>query len=211
VAIEFNIPPAKDAKAFVQSIGSTLDFLAMSVHSMYGFNLQKLSAASFPDEELEDPAARVFGCDPDYNAWTGKRNPKPKASDPNLRSCGGHIHVGGLPEGIDKKRVIRCMDFFLGVPSALMDDGEKRKELYGKRGAYRDKSYGVEYRTLSNFWVFDAKLRQWAWDNTERAVKAAMEGFEVEELDDEILSAIDKNDKIVAAELCKTYELEVVQ
>lgn len=211
VAIEFNIPPANSVRAFQESIGKTLEFLQMSVDSMYGFKLIKSSAESFPEEELEAPAARVFGCDPDYNAWTGKRNPKPRAKDRNLRSCGGHIHVGGYSkEEIDTKHLIKCMDLFLGVPSVLMDNGELRKELYGKRGAYRDKPYGCEYRTLSNFWVFEDRLRQWAWDNTERAVQAAKSRFAVDDYDDGILSAIDNNDKNAAAELVNHLGLEVV-
>lgn len=211
VAIEFNIPPAPDAKTFIHSIGETLDFLSQSVDMMYGFKLVRTSAESFPQEELVSAAAKVFGCDPDYNAWTGKRNPRPRADDPTLRSCGGHIHVGGYDKNsVKSEEIIKCMDAFLGVPSVLMDEGEKRRLLYGKRGAYRDKPYGCEYRTLSNFWVFDPRLRQWAWDNTERAVKAAMSRFAVDDYKDGILEAIDNNNKAVAEQLVKELQLEVV-
>jgi hypothetical protein len=211
VAVEFNIPPAPNAQEFVRSIGRTLDFLTATVDGMYGFHIHRSSAESFPKEELVSPASQVFGCDPDYNAWTGKKNPRPKARDRNLRSCGGHIHVGGYEkQELASDRLIKCMDLYLGVPSILMDEGELRKELYGKAGAFRDKSYGCEYRTLSNFWVFDERLRQWAWDNTERAVKAAMSQFAIDDYKDGILNAIDNNDKKIAAELVKELELEVV-
>jgi len=59
------------------------------------------------------------------------------------------------------------MDLYLGVPSVLMDKGELRKQLYGKAGAYRMKPYGVEYRTLSNFWIFSDTTIGWVWDNTD--------------------------------------------
>lgn len=210
VAIEFNIPPAASAKAFVESVGKTLDFLAFHVDTLYGFRLSNLSAASFPEEELIAPGALTFGCDPDYNAWTGKRNPRPKAEDKNLRSCGGHIHIGGYPNFVRPESVIQCMDIFAGVPSVLMDNGEERKKLYGKRGAFRAKSYGCEYRVMSNFWVFTPELRAWAWEQTERAVLAAMEGFPAIDYDAAVLAAIDKNDKGAAAELCKELKLEVI-
>jgi hypothetical protein len=35
----------------------------------------------------------------------------------------------------------------------LWDSDKKRRELYGALGAYRPKSYGVEYRVLSNAWL----------------------------------------------------------
>lgn len=213
VAIEFNIPPAKGAKEFSESIGKTLKFLSMTVEAQHGFKLHRASAESFPDSELVSPAALEFGCDPDYNAWTRARNPRPAAEDKNLRSCGGHIHIGlgdELKDLVEPEYLIKCMDFHAGVPSVLLDEGEKRKLLYGKRGAFRSKSYGVEYRTLSNFWVFEPKLRQWAWDATERAVRAALEGFPVDDYDEAIELAIDHNDKEAARDLVKEFKLEMV-
>lgn len=210
VAIEFNIPPAANAKEFVNSIQSTLKFLTNSVKHMHGLRLSDLSAASFPEEELRHPAALEFGCDPDFNAWTLRRNPKPQAKDKTLRSCGGHVHVGFEKGFLDMIQLIRSMDLHLGVPSVLMDKGELRKELYGKAGAFRDKSYGAEYRTLSNFWVLDERLTKWVWDNTERAVTAVESRFAVDDYKDSILDAIDNNNKEAAAYLCKELNLEVL-
>jgi len=213
VAMEFNIPAANRVEEFVESIGKTLKFLNDGVKESYGFTIGELASADFPDKELQHPAAQEFGCDPDFNAWTGKKNPRPRAPSPNLRSCGGHVHIGyNVKElGDDSpQRVVRCMDLFLGVPSVLMDKDEKRKQLYGKRGAYRVKPYGVEYRTLSNFWIFNPRLRQWVWENTHRAVDAVVAQFPVEEYSDQILDAIDNNNKDVANQLVKQLNLEVV-
>lgn len=211
VAVEFNIPPASDAKEFINSINQTIRFLGDVVRDNYGLRISPLSAASFPHDQLMDPAALEFGCDPDYNAYTGRRNPRPKADDAALRSCGGHIHVGYDKKAIDHKRIIRMMDLHLGVPSILMDEGDLRKKLYGKAGAYREKNYGVEYRTLSNFWIFQDRLIEWAWNNTERAVVAADAQFALSE-DDEacIVSCINSNDKTSAKQLVERFELEVV-
>jgi hypothetical protein len=220
VAMEFNIPPAANAKEFVDYIGKTIEHLTEGIKKQYDFDICPLSAARFGDEELDNPAAKVFGCDPDFNAWTGRRNPRPRAADKNLRSCGGHIHVGYLddPQFKDEKwhhpevdrAMARAMDLFLGVPSVMMDNGDLRKQLYGKAGAYRQKSYGVEYRTLSNFWVLKPRLIQWAWENTERAVKAVVEQFPVEEDKDLILEAINANEKDIAQHLCNKYKLDVI-
>ena len=71
VALEYNIPPSPSREAFVSNISTMMSFLRQSMKDSYGFNLLKESAISFPDSELSDPRALVFGCDPDFNAWSG--------------------------------------------------------------------------------------------------------------------------------------------
>ena len=94
VALEYNIPPSNSKKLFVDNITSAMDFLGETLQDKLGLHFVKDSAISFPAEELMHPAAKVFGCDPDFNAWNMRVNRKPKSNDPNLRSCGGHIHIG---------------------------------------------------------------------------------------------------------------------
>lgn len=209
VALEFNIPPATGRSSFIKSINDTLKHLTEMVSEGHQLQISQLSAASFPTTELQDPAALVFGCDPDYNAWTLDMNPKPSAEDKNLRSCGGHVHVGyDRATGPRSYEIIRMMDLHLGVPSVLMDKGELRKQLYGKAGAYRDKTYGVEYRTLSNFWIFNDRTIGWVWDNTNRAVEAA-EKFSLTEEDSKLVQqAINDNDKQLAVSLVDRFKLE---
>jgi hypothetical protein len=210
VAIEFNTPPASSAKEFVASVKKAMTFLGDVVREQHGFTIVNVSAASFPKDELEHPAAQEFGCDPDFNAWTMRKNPRPKADDASLRSCGGHVHVGFKPGALDGPKLIRAMDLYLGVPSVLMDKGELRKQLYGKAGAFRKKSYGMEYRTLSNFWVFDDRLTQWVWENTERAVQAVDSQFAIDDYRDSILDAINNNNKDAARFLAQECKLEVL-
>lgn len=211
VALEFNIPASDSKQIFVDNVGRAMEMLEHMVGDMHGLKFCRASAASFPEEELQDPRAFEFGCEPDYNAWTGKMNPKPKAEDPNLRSAGGHVHVGYKLNKKQKQELVRYMDLVLSVPAQYMDvDGEVRKRLYGKAGACRYKSYGVEYRSLSNFWVFSPRLREWVYDNTERALVAVLNGESVASEKDNILAAVDGGDRKVAHELIQKYNLEVV-
>jgi hypothetical protein len=51
-----------------------------------------------------------------------------------------------------------ALDAFVGLPSVAWDQQQGRREHYGLAGLYRKKTYGddiggVEYRTLSNFWL----------------------------------------------------------
>jgi Phage phiEco32-like COOH.NH2 ligase-type 2 len=210
VALEFNIPPSHSKAEFVSNLVKATGFLEAQICAPYGWTFDKRSAISFAMEELDDPRAFVFGCDPDYNAWTGRVNPRPHSDDRALRSAGGHVHIGCKSLGVKPREVIRACDLYLGVPSVLMDNGELRKQLYGKAGAYRVKPFGVEYRTLSNFWIFDEKLVGWVYDNTERALVAALEKTPIIQDRDLILQAINLNDKAAAKLLVDKYQLEVV-
>ena len=202
VSLEYGIPPAASSKEFQSHLRRVM---AKSLDWLPGLSFSNLSCIAFDEDQLEHPRARIFGCEPDYNAWTLDVNPKPAAANPALRSAGGHIHV---ETDLDAAAVIRAMDLFLGVPSVLMDTrGAPRRELYGKAGAFRKKSYGVEYRTLSNFWVLDEKLIDWVWRNTERAL-ANVGGAEYFEKD--ILGSINNGDIEAAKFLVKSCKLEVL-
>lgn len=205
VAVEFNIAPATTYEGFRASIHKVLNYLRENF-PVYQFSHE--SAVSFPPEELNTPQAQEFGCEPDYNAWTGKRNRKPTAKDPNLRSAGGHIHVGNEIAVKDPVAVIRAMDLFLGVPSIIMDHGELRKELYGKAGCFRPKDYGCEYRTLSNFWIWDDNLIKWAYEGTQRALDFVAAGHTINETDGHMIQrAINLNNKNDVNYLMHTYSI----
>jgi hypothetical protein len=203
VALEYNIPPANNADDFIAKIRSIMGFLGEQV-AKQGLHFSDQSAVFFPKDQLNDPRALEFGCEPDYNAWTKAENPRPKADDATLRSCGGHVHVGA--QDVDVINSVKLMDLYLGVPSVLIDKGDLRKKLYGKRGAYRPKPYGFEYRTLSNFWVVGGdELIKWVWNNTQLALDA--EHIRVDEEEDVILDAIDNNNKNAAAWLIDKYDI----
>lgn len=201
VALEFGIPPAATEDEFVHHVQAVmhkgLDFVP-------GMKFSTLSCIIFPEDQMQHPMAHIFGCEPDFDAWTKEVNKSPKPPHPYMRSAGGHIHV---ETQLDPCQVVKNMDVFLGIPSVLMDKGEERKQMYGKRGAFRGKPYGVEYRTLSNFWIFHEELIRWAWRNTARALEYTNS---VDQYADAIVEAINNNNKNVAQELVKELSLEVV-
>ena len=176
VAVEFNTSPSLDCRRFIQMIHKNLDSIKrlLPAHS-----ISTESAWSFDQDELNTPAAQMFGCEPDYNAWTGKRNPKPFAEDMCLRSAGGHIHIGHEIAQTKPEEVIRACDLFLGVPSIKMDKGTLRRSLYGNAGAYRKKPYGVEYRTLSNFWIFTEDTIEWVYSQVAKALLFVDQGYTI--------------------------------
>lgn len=108
-------------------------------------------------ESLSD-AAKLLGCGPSLN----KYDPKATISvDPTYRtrSAGGHIHLGlhtNTPLFQQRERLIPLLDVLLGNTSVMIDReplAAKRREVYGRAGEYRLPEHGIEYRTLSNFWL----------------------------------------------------------
>lgn len=176
VAVEFNIPPAKTKKEFISNIQYMLSY----INTILPPNLVTKTepSAYFDYIQLTHPQAMEFGCSPDFNAWTFAENPKPEGSATNLRTCGGHIHVGYDNPNIDiSAKIIKALDIFVGIPLALLEPSNPRKELYGSYGACRFKSYGVEYRTPSNYWLTNAELIGFVYDQTVKAINAIDSGF----------------------------------
>jgi len=207
VALEYNIPASDSQQSLVDNINKAMTHLLEMV-GQQGLSFSRESAAFFPEDQLQHPAALEFGCDPDFNAWSGKMNPRPKAADATLRSCGGHVHIGTDTTGLDRAALMRRCDLFLGVPSQLMDNGHLRKKLYGKAGAFRPKPYGAEYRTLSNYWIFRPELVAWVYQNTRLALDA--EHLPVEEEKEAILDAINHNNSAAARHLVDKYNIPMV-
>jgi hypothetical protein len=51
---------------------------------------------------------------------------------------------------------IPLIDVFCGIPSVLVDrdtGSKERRKQYGRAGDFRYQPHGIEYRTLSNFWI----------------------------------------------------------
>lgn len=172
VAVEYNIPPATTKEQFVESNFRVLKYLEDYVGKL-GLEFSNDAAALFPHSELKDLRALVFGCEPDFNVWTRDVNPSPMLPDEyfNLRSAGGHVHVGWENPTMDEREeLIMAMDVFVGAPAIELDKDTLRRKLYGKAGAFRIKDYGAEYRTLSNFWIQSKESMEWVFDRTINAV-----------------------------------------
>lgn len=202
VALEFGIPPAASAEQFVQHIYDVQ--VAAGKVLPKGLSYSSESCVSFPKEELNTAEANVFGCEPDYNAWTGKENPPPKVPDRTLRSAGGHVHI---ETQLDPVAVVRACDLFMGLPSLIEDSkGAARRQLYGKPGAFRAKPYGVEYRVLSNYWIFSIARTTAIWQRASKALEFVHKYGVLE--DQRVQAALLSNDAEAAHALMKEYKVQ---
>lgn len=205
VAFEFNVPCAQTKTAWVRNFKAMRSKVS-SILKALDLKIATEASVSFNTNELKHPNALVFGCEPDYDAWKAIENKKPTAIDANLRTAGGHIHVGtkvGMLTGV------KLMDLYLGVPSVILDNtpaSKARRELYGKAGAMRPKPYGFEYRTLSNFWMFNDKLTAWVFTNTAKAMTKENIVF-TPELSERIQTCINTGDVDMAKAIITEFEI----
>lgn len=220
VLAEFNVNPASSEAEFVQNTLLILSDLREIIKPL-DLSVDIKASGIFDDSELTHYLAKLAGCDPDYNAWSLQENVAPDLSSTGLRSCGGHLHVSfdrAKNDMMSRPYLVRILDLVAGVPSVLMDTDNDRRRLYGKAGAHRPKMVenndpydGVEYRTLSNFWLTSEDTIGWAY----RAVKRAVTEYDkllsiTEEYGQAIVQTIDTANRPMAKKLCEKFGLEVV-
>lgn len=187
VAAEFNTFPTNDVSVWVknhQAVMSAMKPFLMQKDERLAITIQPTAWFdqdywnSLPDE------VKVLGCTPDYNAYTGGENDPPETELP-FRTGGGHVHIGwgsgfdpSDPKHFEEcRRIVRQLDATLYPASLAWDSDEERRSLYGKVGAFRPKSYGVEYRPLSNKWVGSTETLEQVFNTTMAALRDYDEGI----------------------------------
>lgn len=169
VLAECAIKPGKNKKQVLKNVTDCLKIYSEMVSP---FKLVAQAAQNYPRSELKHPEAKRVGCDPDMCVYEMEMQPPPveEIRDGELRTCGGHIHLGSkmlLSDGPEPIRVIQMADLFLGIPSLWLDTditSAVRRSLFGQAGRYRVKDYGIEYRSLGNFWLKSSELVGWVYD-----------------------------------------------
>jgi hypothetical protein len=183
---------------------------------VHPFLLHPQASHTYPAAECEHPGAKEFGCDPELNAYEMQVvNPPLCSPDSTFRSAGGHIHLGymsgpeyPLIDTMGRWWAARYLDWFVGLPSVLMDTdptSQDRRRLYGGAGNLRPKNYGLEYRTLSVFWLRSPATVALVWDLCEftlahmQQTPNHQEAWE--EFQDGVRKAIDTGDRQAALDL----------
>lgn len=179
VNLEMGIIPGKTKVEVVNNFRAA--FLT-AAEMVAPFKVVPRASAEFDPEELDNPLAKRINCHPEMCAYTLLELYKPvmEFARGTFRTAAGHIHLGAEegalkhgPMKLDFIFVVRCLDLFLGIPSLWMDHdptSRRRRELYGAAGSHRRTRYGVEYRSLGNFWLASPKLVGTVYDVCEFAI-----------------------------------------
>lgn len=179
MAAEFNIDPASCFEEFEDNVQTVLQELKSFLPP--NCELHAVPSVEFDEDVWASTRgfAKILGCTPDFNAWTGSINPKPDTqARPRLRTASGHLHIGwtnnAKPSDADHIRncnsLVKQLDFYLGAWSLTRDPDPVRRQLYGRAGACRYKPYGTEYRVLSNFWLNSLEDRKIMWNRMCQAI-----------------------------------------
>jgi hypothetical protein len=202
MAAEFNVDAANTFREWnsnFEKVLKALDGFLPKDHTM-----SWVPSVEF-DPEVFDNAPDDFkelGCSPDWNAWEENLNPPPYCEDkPYLRTASGHIHIGwgenySLDDALHQRNCfdfVKQLDWYLGGWSLKYDSNPLRRSLYGRAGACRLKSYGVEYRVLSNFWIVNESRRKSVWNRMQLAIRMMEERFMPER------ASSDFNSKLIEA------------
>lgn len=161
VQVELNPAPGTCRESLGQQISGCLKQLHARLTTMKDINISFKATVTVPQRELLSLSekSRILGCAPSLNIYA----PSSITVDPityRKRSGGGHIHLGinnyGPQNNLPPDRLVALLDILLGNTCVMIDRDRQaatRRKVYGRAGEYRTPPHGVEYRTLSNFWL----------------------------------------------------------
>ncbi len=152
--------------------------------------------------------SKTFGCAPSTNLYTAAEskitvNPKKYLK----RSAGGHLHLGANGDANIKKtlqnvdEMVYMLDIIVGNTCVLLDrnpNNVERRKVYGRAGEFRLKEYGLEYRTLSNFWLQSYQLMSLVTGLARMAVHIVAQSGKERDFAGEIKAAVKKEDIVKA-------------
>ena len=179
VALEYTTHPTSTKEDWVEEQTNMYDH-AVKVAEGFGLGVFKnIASISFDRVMLQSDAAKTFGCEATWNAFTNSENPAPPSGG-QVRSVGGHVHISyENPNDEQSMEICKILDvlYLKNIDSLSGDNEIARRELYGKAGEIRLKSYGVEWRVLSSYWVHFPETRNAVWDLVEEAFDLYDEGY----------------------------------
>lgn len=160
VQVELNPSPNRCRANLAASIALSFRTLKAHLAKMKGISASFTSTVELDAKELDSLSdkAKVFGCAPSSNAYDSGASLHVDAAKYLRRSAGGHIHLG-LDQNLitgHHKELVSILDVILGNTCVMIDrdpDAAERRKLYGRAGEFRTPKHGLEYRTLSNFWL----------------------------------------------------------
>lgn len=155
---EFNHDPFHPTE-FNLGIKETLAFVDKLLSTFKGGCHYKIGQCEgvYTDKQLDFPLATEVGCEPFSSAYALTKDFTPQPYTDNSRFAGGHIHIGYDKSTLPPHLLIQLLDKEL-LSLDPNHNKTKRSSFYGAKGSFRHKPYGVEYRSISNWWLSNPSL-----------------------------------------------------
>lgn len=215
VGAELTIPPCRTKEEFYKYITEGRDGIDR-ILSEHWLATKAVSSLRYSLEELLDPKAMEFGCEPAFDVYNQCEANRPTPEEVgNLRSFGAHIHIGweGPKDFEILETLVKICDLFLGVPSVLIDRDQDRRTIYGGPGEFRICDYGIEYRTLGGYMLSSKVYIEWMFEQTMKAVDFFNKQEHFEKLFSagyDIKECISSGDLEIAHNLLNNFEVDPV-
>lgn len=201
VQAELNPQPSYCRNIASSNIACIIQELESSLPKGVTISLEQTVPITKKELESLIPDNRCFGCTPSFNVYGDNPIGIKDASKYYKRSAGGHIHIGTYEGGVTKEmldpvQLVPLLDILVGNTAVLLDRSVgniERRKNYGRAGEYRVPPHGLEYRTLSNFWLYNHTLMHLMFGLVRQAVNYLGNGKR-----DEILALVNKEDIIKA-------------
>lgn len=210
IQFELNPAAAKDVRLLGANVGQAFRLLKTQVGQIPGVSVCFDGLVEVNRAELDalSEKSRILGCMPSKNVY----GDKPITVDPKTyrkRSAGGHEHFGLYgtkvfdPRSVEdeRHRQVPYLDVFVANTCVMLDrdpGAAERRENYGRAGEYRFPPHGLEYRTLSNFWLRGYPLMSLAFGLAHMAI-ATLEGVLYGESFEDELNDVVNIDRVVEA------------
>lgn len=174
-------PEASHCRVFLaQNISYAFQKLQDILKEDKTLELDFTTSVTVDQKEIESlsPENRVLGCTPSKSIY-GKSGLGVKDIKSFFeRSLGGHIHLSGgdpLADGAIRsyEKMVAVLDILVGNTCVLLDRNAGnviRRKTYGRAGEYRTPAHGIEYRTLSSFWLKSYQLMSMVMGLSKQAV-----------------------------------------
>lgn len=203
IALELNVRPAATRRNFILNFRGVIHDLDDIVRTWGSGKAYLVAEPVVPfslERLLELPeSARILGCNADFSAYTMAANETPECKTP-IRTGAGHLHIGwgqgyeGYQHFEKCAKLVKTLDYTVGLRTLLFDQEPRRRMLYGKAGAFRPKSYGCEYRVPSNAWCQSEDLAGQMYDGVIQAIDILNDGVDLDlETNGLARECIDKN------------------
>lgn len=209
VQAEFTVAPDRCISWIVDRIYYKLRAAKKVLDSLPQPNarLSVASVVDYPEEERLNAAKEhvQLGCKPSLNVYRMGGELVTNGRDLPVRFAGGHVHVE-LPIATPLEPCVKALDAILGVWSvgaAASFDNPIRRRYYGLPGEYRPTSYGLEYRSLSNFWLMHPALTHIMFEIARATISLVLAHQEHNWVaaEDEVIRAIITSDARAAREI----------
>jgi hypothetical protein len=209
IMAEFNIPPAKTKEEFYDNIQEALSFLAQKALDAGDLEVKITPTALLtPDELSACSKGWEFGCEPDECIYNSSFEEGTILLEQGYRFAGGHVHIGYDKQQFPniERRLVEVLDLLLSIPFVVLDDDKLRRSIYGKAGRFRIKDYGLEYRSLSNYWLKYKELTEFVFEQAQLAVRIVTENLDNKIVED-LNSIIDNSDVEAAHVVMSKYQI----